>query len=469
MKIDLFTVTYGKDAEWFRQSSRVAQKNFFGWRNWIVVAPQQDRALFDPIVRTIKNCCVHYIPDWPGAGYFWQQWVKIQADKYTDADLIVHIDSDVFFKKPCFVEDFLSNGKPTWLWAFYSDIGNAQVWRAPTERATGLVCDREFMQAFPFMILRETYALAREGIRLGTGRTFEQHIRESAPRGSNGFSEFNAIGRIAWERQHDSYNWIDRNRDKWPSGFYCSRQFWSHAPLRDHMPEIEQMILGGDKQNIRTTNFGVWVLSNDTHISRWVEQQKRLDFDVPFMSKICQYIKPGDVVVDVGAFIGDHTWAYACATRGVAGGRVLAFEPNHLPFECLRRNMAGHGHVECIKKGLSDKPGKASFSQSPNVGASHLVSGESGEIELTTLDSYSLDRCRLIKIDAEGFELGILKGAENTIARCRPIMVIEVNVGALQRNGGVTKYDIYQWLTDRGYAIHGDTNDVQMDVFCIPK
>ncbi len=465
MILDLFTVTYSKDAEWFRQSSRVAQKNFFGWRSWIVVVPQKDRAIFEPIARTIKNCKIHYIPDWPGAGYFWQQWVKLQADKYSDAEFIAHVDADVFFKSTCTAADFFVGNKPAWFWSYYTDFTGPVPWKQPTERATGMQCDREFMQAFPFIIRRETYPVAREGIRKGTGRTFEQHIVESSRISNSSFSEFNAIGRIAYEHQHSKYHWVDRNRDPWPQGFRCSRQFWSHAPLVDHMPEINQMISGGANQYIRTTDRGIWVLSNDTHISRWVEQQCRLDFDVPFMSRICAFIKPGDVVVDVGAFIGDHTWAYACATRGVDSGRVLAFEPNKMPFECLRRNMAGHGHVSCINKGLGDVAGKMTVSASPNAGASHLVSGN--DVDIVTLDSYKLERCNLIKIDAEGLELQILRGAELTIGKCHPVMVIEINVGALARNG-VKPSDIYSWMSDKNYRIEGATNDAQFDIFCFP-
>lgn len=464
MNTDLFIVTYAHDSDWFANSSKVAQANFKGYRNMVVVAPQQDRFIFDPIVAGLRDCKIHYVPDWPGYGYHWQQFIKCKADTFTDAEYIAHIDSDVFFKTPCPVDDFFTNGKPTWLWAYYTDLTPDVPWKAPTQRATGLSCTQEFMQGMPFILHRSTYPVVREGIRLGTGRTYEQHIGETA-RAKGLFSEFNAMGRIAWERQRDLYHWADRNRDELPKGFHCCRQFWSHAPLKDHLPEISQMLYGGNDPRIRTTNRGIWVISNDTHISKWVEQQGRLDFDTHFMNKICSYIKPGDTVVDVGANIGDHSWAYACATRGVNSGRVLAFEPNETPFRCLTRNMAGHGHATCIQKGLGEKPGRMGIIRSSNVGASYLTDGN--DIEIVTLDSYELPACALIKIDAEGMELGILRGAEETVKRCRPVLVMEINSGALERQG-TSAYDIFVWLESMGYRVEGNTGGPQYDIFCFP-
>lgn len=217
------------------------------------------------------------------------------------------------------------------------------------------------------------------------------------------------------------------------------------------------------EQAIRCTKNGHWILVNDTHISEWVEQHGRLDFDGHLLPRVLPYIKPGMTVVDVGAFIGDHTHAYAKAVIGVDSGRVLAFEPNAWPFEALKRNMQGHGHVECINKGLSSFPGTMSIEQSPNAGASHLVAG--GDVEVTTLDSYGLHACDLIKIDAEGLEMFILQGAWQTIARHNPVLVLEINLGALAKNGTIPD-DIYSWLRLRGYKIHGVEKGPQFDIIC---
>lgn len=465
MNTDILYVTYAKDAEWFEQSLLVLCANLKGFRSIHIVCPKQDEAVINAAARNhlgpFPRFHVHSIEDWPGAGYHWQQWVKINADTYSDADYIMHVDSDVFFAKPVNVSDFFIGGKPAWLWSWYTDQGSEVPWQAPTQRATGLPCEREFMQGFPFIVHRTTYPRVRKWIEDHVGVPVENYIGECAERGNTSFSEFNAMGVVAWEAQHELYFWVDRMREDWPLGYHASRQFWSHRPVTDHTKAIEQMTTSDASQQIRTTNRGIWVLTNDTHISRWVEQHGKLDFDGHLLPRVLPHIKPGMTVVDVGAFIGDHTHAYAKAVLGVDTGRVLAFEPNPMTFECLSRNMQGHGHVECINKGLSSQPGRMSVSQSPNAGAAHLVSGN--DVEITTLDSYGLHACDLIKIDAEGLEFSILQGAWQTIARHNPVLVLEINLGALARNGVIPE-DIYGWLKLRGYEIAGVEGGTQFDI-----
>ena len=468
--IDVFYVTCARDAEWFKQSLAVLKKNLTGYRGIHVVCEPQDRDVILAIISDSShhNIILHTAESWnKGESYWWQQGVKMRAPQYTDADFIMHMDSDTFIKELCDVSEFFVDGKPVWLWSWYSDIGDLVPWQAPTEKALGFKCDREFMRAFPFLLHRSTYATAAGGIGMAHPRiSWEEYVKGEAFLRRK-FSEFNVLGSAAYSLENNQYVWLDANRDTIPAAMYKVKQFWSHAPIEDHMQEINNMLgIGDNKSSIRTTMMGHWVISNDTHISKWVEKQGRLDFDTAFMDKICEHIEPGDVVVDVGAYIGDHTWAYACATRGVDGGRVLAFEPNRIPFQCLTRNMKGHGHVECIPLGLSDHDGTMGMAQDANVGASYLVPGS--DISLVALDRYDLDRCKLIKVDAEGFELSVLKGAWRTIKRCRPVLVLEINREALDRNG-VDPMDIHDWLTRRGYTIKGWENEsVQFDVFCYP-
>ena len=461
MTTDVLYVTYAKDAQWFSRSLEVLRHNLSGYRSIVVVCPVQDADIFKPICDA-RGAALVPIPGWPGVGYHWQQWVKINADTYTDADYVCHIDSDVFIAHPVSVSDFFVGGKPAWLWSWYTDQGPEVPWQKPTQAATGLPCEKEYMQGFPFIIHRSTHGRARTWIGDTHGMSCDTYIRHCATLGSTSFSEFNALGAVADEAQHERYFWVDRMRDDWPKGYHASRQFWSHRPVTDHKEAIDQMMTGDSAQKIRTTNRGIWVLTNDTHISRWVEQYGRLDFDGHLLPRVLPHIKPGMTVVDVGAFIGDHTHAYAKAVAGVDTGRVIAFEPNPMTFECLKRNMHGHGHVECINKGLGPVPCMMSVSQSPNAGAAHLVSGS--DVEVTTLDSYGLHACDLIKIDAEGLEFGILQGAWQTIARHNPVLVLEINLGALARNG-VIPDDIYSWLRLRGYTnIDGVEGGTQFDI-----
>jgi len=182
---------------------------------------------------------------------------------------------------------------------------------------------------------------------------------------------------------------------------------------------------------MKILDSGIAVLENDTHISRWVEQSGRLCHDGCVSLFILPLIHPGDVVVDGGAFIGDHTIAYL--EKVGTNGRVLAFEPNPVAFECLKHNCP---KAECFACGLGGSQALKSMSKNPNAGASSICeSGTVFSVEIIPLDSLELPRLDFIKLDLEGFEVEALKGAVNTITAHRPVMVVEQMDGHLRRQG----------------------------------
>lgn len=177
---------------------------------------------------------------------------------------------------------------------------------------------------------------------------------------------------------------------------------------------------------------GIAVIEGDTHLSAWVEQTGRLDHDQSTLPVILPLIKPGDVVVDAGANIGSHTIAYinAVGDKGI----VLAFEPNPPAFECLMHNCP---QANNYRLGLSDSLGFFDVVPNVNAGATHLgqASIDGNAAQTIRLDSFELPRLNFFKLDIEGFELLALRGARETIQRCRPIIMCELNVGALARQG----------------------------------
>ncbi len=107
---------------------------------------------------------------------------------------------------------------------------------------------------------------------------------------------------------------------------------------------------------------------------------------------------------------------------------------------------------------------------STNAGMSYAEKSKKG-IKCITIDSLELDRLDFIKIDCEGFEHKILKGAEKTIKKFKPVMVIEINNFTLNRNN-TSDNDIYIYLNELGYtyqniypgqSLYGD----QLDILCI--
>lgn len=146
----------------------------------------------------------------------------------------------------------------------------------------------------------------------------------------------------------------------------------------------------------------------------------------------------GDVVVEVGANIGAHTLGLA---RHVGpGGRVVAIEPQPVIFQTLCGNMAINSitNVDCLNLALSDAPGHVTvpivdYGGQGNFGgisvhfAPDVASKVPGhKIEARRLDDvFDYPRLKLLKVDVEGMEAAVLRGAEETIAKHRPILYVE--------------------------------------------
>jgi FkbM family methyltransferase len=194
---------------------------------------------------------------------------------------------------------------------------------------------------------------------------------------------------------------------------------------------------------------GIWVIEGDRIISSEVERHDRLDFD-PLLPHILPLIRPGDTVVDVGAFIGDHTLAFSKQVG--SDGVVYAFEPNPIAFKCMHHNMRTCGNVVMRNMGLTDNPGIAPLCCADGNAASAYIGEDNkiADVEMTALELAVPWRVNLIKIDVEGYELKVLKGAGNLINKCKPRMVIEINPEALERQH-TTPGDIFNWLEQHGY------------------
>lgn len=144
-----------------------------------------------------------------------------------------------------------------------------------------------------------------------------------------------------------------------------------------------------------------------------------------------QIVHQGDTVLEVGANLGAHTLALAQLVG--EGGRVHAFEPQRLVFQTLAGNLALNSvtNVFAYQKAVGEAPGcimvpVLDYRQEVNWGGLELGGWEQGEeVEQITVDSLSLTACHFIKVDVEGMELSVLKGAAQTIRRFEPLLYVE--------------------------------------------
>lgn len=143
-----------------------------------------------------------------------------------------------------------------------------------------------------------------------------------------------------------------------------------------------------------------------------------------------QVVRPGDWVLDIGANIGAHSIAFARIVG--EDGRVLAFEPQWQTYLALCGNVAINSlrNVFPMRTAVGATGGSIfipplELDETCNAGGVEL-GGEEGEaISLICVDSLHLPRMDFMKIDVEGMELDVLKGAHKTIAKFRPVLYVE--------------------------------------------
>ena len=220
--------------------------------------------------------------------------------------------------------------------------------------------------------------------------------------------------------------------------------------------------------------IGVAVIEGDTHIGKWVEEYGSLAIAEKMLAPFRKYVPSDSTVIDVGANIGDHTVTYAKWVG--SGGSVIAIEPVPEIFDCLCFNMKGKSHVVPMNIALSDKDSIVAVQVSENAGASYLMEDCEGRTDLcmtVTLDSFDYRGVSFIKIDAEGFETKILRGATKTIFREKPAMLIEVNDGALLRAGS-SKIELRDLIESLGYNTEITDRrlswkEPQFDILCVMR
>lgn len=143
-------------------------------------------------------------------------------------------------------------------------------------------------------------------------------------------------------------------------------------------------------------------------------------------------IPAGARVVDVGANVGNHTVYFA----KICGCQVEAFEPFDDALELLRLNLRTNDLESLVtvhSSALSDKHEQLSVvsSDAGNLGATRFGGDEAGDVQARRLDEYTFaSPVALLKIDAEGMDIAVVRGASETIGRDRPIVICEAAVHA---------------------------------------
>lgn len=180
-----------------------------------------------------------------------------------------------------------------------------------------------------------------------------------------------------------------------------------------------------------------------------------------------------NTILDIGANEGQFT---KVITQILPGVQVYSFEPLKVAYEIFKSQFKGNNKIEIFNFALGDEDKQSSiykneFSASSSVIAmtellkeafpfSRSVTEE--KITIKRLDDFSynlnLNKEILMKIDVQGFELNVLKGAENTLRDVK-LIIVETSFFELYQKQPLFK-DVYNYLIRNGFNYFGSLEQI---------
>ena len=183
------------------------------------------------------------------------------------------------------------------------------------------------------------------------------------------------------------------------------------------------------------------------------------EFEPQCVELMKKHIGADSIVLDVGANIGVYTIEAAKAVG--AKGRVVAIEASPGHIKTLKKNVALNGfqNVNIVSSAVGEAEGVATLTLPDGANRGMFTLGTvAGSISTTVnirriddiLKEHGIETVNFIKMDIEGSELGALKGAIETLKRCHPAILIELNEAAL-RGCGTSSNEVKSLLSSLNY------------------
>jgi FkbM family methyltransferase len=261
-----------------------------------------------------------------------------------------------------------------------------------------------------------------------------------------------ALAYIYREQAADAQLQIDRFKDE--RAHFASM-------LQRHAPQAGDII--------RTASIGYVQITNPADLIQRGLILRGV-WEPNILERIQQYVKPGAIALDVGAYIGTHTLAMARAAG--PSGRIHAFDPSAEAVTQLERNLLLNSienvTVHQLALGAESTVGFIGELDKNNAGANvactqaDIASGnlhcksianvERG-FEMVRLDDLDIRNISFVKIDVEGHELDVLTGGEKTFARDRPVVIIEIWTDQHRPEAAENKAKVFAVLERLGYEV----------------
>ena len=170
---------------------------------------------------------------------------------------------------------------------------------------------------------------------------------------------------------------------------------------------------------------GWWFPDTESHFPKMLKKSTDrggpAEYQYQVRDRSMTHAKRRGVALDIGANVG--LWSRSLCQNFRT---VIAFEPVAMFRECLELNVpSANIAVKPIALGDTNANVNMIITEG-NTGHSHVdPKSQGGDTVMVTLDYLNYQKIDYIKIDCEGFEYRVLQGAQQTIRRCRPIVVIE--------------------------------------------
>ena len=195
---------------------------------------------------------------------------------------------------------------------------------------------------------------------------------------------------------------------------------------------------------------GIYLPETDTHFDTMLSGGADLvhgkgTYQLKKYRAALKYVKNKGLAVDIGGHVG--LWSRVMSYDFVL---VIAFEPIAIHRQCFELNCKGLGNVQLNAMAIAETVGELHFNMPiDNTGHTH-VANEGESCQSAPLDSIILGAAiDFLKIDVEGFELQVVKGAEQTIRRDRPTIIIEQKPNNAE-NYGTGRWDAVNLLKSWG-------------------
>lgn len=198
-------------------------------------------------------------------------------------------------------------------------------------------------------------------------------------------------------------------------------------------------------------------LNHDSFHSMWLMYNSWVDWEE--FNLIMNFVKAGDIAVDVGANMGYYSLWMSKFTG--ENGHVFAFEPDEINFDKLNTNIRINelsNRITTVRKAVSNDCGIINFTVGLDA-QNHITSNQEGQkvsIDSVNLDFYfkenNIQHIAYLKIDVEGFELNVLQGCPEFMAAKR-IDIIQLEINNTIRNSGASVNEVLNTLEENLYTL----------------